>query len=92
MAILITIVSYLIRIYSFLILIRVLLSWVNTNPYGGIGQHPLVRLLMRVTEPVLAPLRRIIPPIGGVVDVSPAVALILLEVTRLLLIAVLSRL
>lgn len=92
MATLITIVSYLMRIYSFLLLIRVLLSWVNTNPYGRVGQHPLVRLLIRVTEPVLAPLRRMIPPIGGVVDISPAVALILLEIARMLLIALLSRL
>ncbi len=76
------IVTWVIQIYQFLILIRVLLSWVNINRYGKPVDHPLVHLLYRLTEPVLAPLRRLIPPIGGGLDLSPVVALILLEVVR----------
>jgi len=76
------IVSLIFQIYAFLILIRVLLSWVNPNPYGRAVDHPLVNLLYRLTEPVLGPLRRLIPPIGGTLDISPIVAIILLEILR----------
>jgi YggT family protein len=76
------IVSFLFQLYEFLILIRVLLSWVSMNPYGSVARHPAVLLLIRVTDPVLEPLRRIIPPIGGAIDISPVVALILLEILR----------
>ncbi|HSJ54345.1 MAG TPA: YggT family protein [Anaerolineae bacterium] len=76
------IVSLVFQAYQFLILIRVLLSWVNVNPYGRAIDHPLVDLLYRLTDPVLEPLRRLIPPIGGVLDLSPIVAMIVLEVLR----------
>ncbi|NLF10889.1 MAG: YggT family protein, partial [Anaerolineaceae bacterium] len=39
-------------------------------------------LLYRLTDPVLEPLRRLIPPIGGMLDITPIVAMILLEVVR----------
>lgn len=78
----IRIVSFLFQLYEFLILIRVLLSWVSVNPYGSVATHPAMLLLIRVTDPVLAPLRRIIPPIGGAIDISPVIALILLEILR----------
>jgi YggT family protein len=65
------------------ILVRVLFSWVNPDPYNS-----LVRLVYQVTEPILAPLRRIIPPIGGL-DLSPMVALVLISLVREILVAVL---
>jgi YggT family protein len=68
-------VSFLFRVYSILILVRVLLTWVSISPY-----HPAVRILHQVTDPVILPLRRLIPPVGGTVDVSPIAALILLEI------------
>jgi len=55
------------ELYSLLILIRVILSWV---PMRSWRPHPAVLWLYRLTEPVLAPARRIIPPIGGI-DFSP---------------------
>ncbi|MFQ6015805.1 MAG: YggT family protein [Anaerolineae bacterium] len=58
------------------IIARVLLSWINPNPY-----HPVIMFIYQVTEPILAPLRRIIPPIG-MIDISPLVAIILLEVVQ----------
>lgn len=76
------IVSLVFQAYQFLILIRVLLSWVNVNPYGRAINHPLIDLLYRLTDPVLEPLRRLIPPIGGMLDITPIVAMILLEVVR----------
>lgn len=84
-----TIVSFLFQIYEFLLLIRVLLSWINSDPYRPVINHPAVRFLERITDPVLAPLRRLIPPIGGAIDISPVVALIILEIVRRILVGVL---
>ncbi|MGD8904279.1 MAG: YggT family protein [Anaerolineae bacterium] len=84
-----TVVSTLIQVYEFLLLIRVLLSWINVDPYRPVIDHPVVDILQRITDPVLAPLRRLIPPIGGAVDISPVVALIILEVLRRILVSVL---
>ena len=64
----------LFEIYSVIMLIRVLSSWFQVDPY-----NPMMRLLYQVTEPVLAPIRRILPQTGGI-DFSPMVALILLQV------------
>jgi YggT family protein len=83
------IISFLIQAYEFLIFIRVLLSWINVNPYRPAIDHPIVDLLYRITDPVLQPLRRIIPPLGGTLDLSPVVALILLEILRQILFRVL---
>lgn len=81
---LIRIINLVFGAYEFLILIRVLLSWVNINPY-----HPLVRILYKLTDPVLKPLQRIIPPISGTIDISPAVALILLYIVERILVSLL---
>lgn len=87
MSTVLTIITQLFRVYEFLILIRVILSWVSPNSY-----HPAVQLLYRITEPVLAPLRRLIPPIGGTIDVSPVIALILLEIVNQVIVSLLIRL
>jgi YggT family protein len=86
-----TIVSFVIQLYAFLLLIRVLLSWVNTNPYQPRIDHPTIRILYQVTDPILKPLQRLIPPVGGAVDISPIVALIILEIARRVLVGFLSR-
>ena len=83
---LIWIINLVFGVYEFLILIRVLLSWVNISPF-----HPLVRILYSLTDPLLKPLQRIIPPIGGTLDISPAVALILLYIVQRVLITLLIR-
>ena len=53
-----TIVNILLTIMYWLILIRALISWVNPDPV-----NPLVQFLMRTTEPVLEPVRRLLPPL-----------------------------
>lgn len=64
----------LVSLYSFVILARILLTWVpNLDPY-----HPAMRLLHQVTEPVLEPARKLIPPIG-MMDISPVVVTIALS-------------
>ena len=73
------IIGSAIQIYSFVLLARVLMSWVPmfTNrpldPY-----NPFVKFLLDVTEPVLAPLRRFC--VIGMIDLSPLVALIGLQI------------
>ncbi len=89
MLLLADIVSVLFRVYEFLIFVRVLLSWINSDPYRPVVTHPVLQILHRITEPVLAPLRRIIPPVGGGLDISPIVALFALEILRLILVSIL---
>ena len=57
----------LLDIYSIILLIRVLMSWVNPSPF-----NPIVQIIYRLTEPVLAPVRRILPAFGPI-DLSPIV-------------------
>jgi len=85
----VTAISVLFQAYEFLILIRVFLSWINTDPYRPVITHPIVQVLLRITDPVLAPLRRVIPPIGGTIDITPVIALLILEIVRRLLTTVL---
>jgi YggT family protein len=63
----------LLQVLNLAILIRVLLSWFPVNP-----SNPLVRLIFDITDPVLAPFRRIIPPIG-MIDLSPLAAILVLQ-------------
>ena len=61
-------------IFYWLMLVRCLISWVNPDPYNS-----LVQFLYKVTEPVLAPLRRLIPVTWGIgIDLSPLIAFLLL--------------
>ena len=66
----IQIVNLVFQLFELLILARVLLSWINASPY-----NPVVQFLHNVTEPFLAPVRRILPP-TGMFDLSPIVVLI----------------
>jgi YggT family protein len=58
------------QIYSYVLLARALMSWIpNLDPY-----NPIVQFLLQITEPVLDPIRKLIPPLGGVMDISIIVA------------------
>ena len=59
-------------LYVFIIvmLIRVVFSWVSPNP-----TNVVTRLAFRITEPVLAPIRRLLPPMSGI-DLSPMVVML----------------
>ena len=62
----------LLQVYTWLILGRVILSWVNPQP-----RNELLLWVIRLTEPVLGPLRRLIPIPG--LDLSPLVAWLLIQ-------------
>jgi YggT family protein len=77
-------IPLLFNLYSFLILARVLLSWINASP-----GNPIVTLIIEATDPVLKPLRSVIPPIG-MMDLSPIAALILLQIVETIVMTIIS--
>lgn len=79
-----TIVSYLLQIYMWIIIIRALISWVNPDPY-----NPIVRFLYQVTEPVLYPIRRRLPFMGGI-DLSPIIVLLVIMFLQVFLVRTLN--
>ena len=73
-------IDLLLQALTWLILIRVLITWIpNLDPF-----NPIVRLLRQATDPTLEPARRIIPPIGGM-DISPIVVILILQGLQMLL-------
>ncbi|MDJ0741405.1 MAG: YggT family protein [Gammaproteobacteria bacterium] len=73
-------VSLTINMFLFAILIGVIISWINPGSY-----NPVVGLIHGLTEPLLAPVRRRMPDLGGI-DLSPMVVMIGLVVLEMLLI------
>ena len=65
--------------YFVLIIVRVIVSWIANQ-----SRHPLIPLIYQLTEPVLRPLNKLLPRLGGV-DLSPLFALIALRFLLLLL-------
>ena len=61
------------QILSLMIFVRLLLSWFPIDPH-----NPIVRLLYQITEPILAPFRRVIPRIG-MFDLSGLAALLVIQ-------------
>ena len=76
-----TILDYILKALSWIIVIRALLSWVNPDPYNA-----FVQFLYKITEPILAPFRRIVPMHTIGVDFSPIFALIAIWFVKLFLV------
>jgi YggT family protein len=73
------ITAYLVQFYFFAILAMIILSWVAPG-----GNSPVLYLLYQLTEPVMAPFRKIIPPMGGL-DLSPILVFIAINVIQIAL-------
>ena len=71
----------LITVYSFIILISALLSFVRPDPYS-----PIVQILYRLTNPVYAFVRRYVPTIINGIDLAPLVVILILYVIRLFIV------
>lgn len=75
-------IAYLIvEIYLYIVIARVVLSWFPIGPDSPF--RPVVRALGAVTDPILTPLRRVLPPlrVGGMgIDLSPIILLVALEI------------
>lgn len=69
-------VSLVFNIVYFILVIRIILSWVNPDPYNEI-----VKIIYRISDPILAPFRRLPLQIGGM-DLSPIVAFLVLSVVK----------
>lgn len=67
----------ILTLYIWLIFIRVVLGWV-----GAGSREPLFRPVFVLTDPVLKPLSGLVPPIGGVLDISPMIALLIIWMLR----------
>jgi Predicted integral membrane protein len=73
-------IDSLINVFIYSIFAVVIISWINPGSY-----NPAVEVLHKITEPVLKPFRRLIPPVSGM-DLSPIAALLALQVLKMLLI------
>jgi YggT family protein len=72
-------VDFVLLLYIVLILVRVVIGFVGADSY-----HPIVPLVMQLTEPVMKPFRRLVPNIGGL-DFSPMVVLLVITLARVLI-------
>ncbi len=85
MTYLIQFIELLYWVLTIAILARVLLSWVRMDRFPAIA-----RLVVQITEPILAPIRRLLPATAGL-DFSPFIAIIALDIIRRLLIGILGK-
>ena len=69
----------LVDLYSLVVLMAVVMSWIRVD-----RRNPLGKIVYSLTEPVLAPIRRVLPVMGGL-DFSPMVVLLALQFLRRLL-------
>lgn len=68
-------IMLILDIYTWVIIAAAVISWVTPNPY-----NPVVRLLRRLTEPVLAPIRQLLPPWKTFgLDFSPMIVILLIQ-------------
>ena len=73
------VIGLLINIYFFGLLAMIILSWIAPG-----SRHPAIFLLHQITEPVMAPVRKLLPPMGGL-DLSPILVFILINVLQIAL-------
>jgi YggT family protein len=80
-------INFVLNIYTFLIIARAIISWVNPDPYNQV-----VRILDKLTEPVLYPIRKLLRRVTGnlPMDFSPIIAIVLIQIAGSLLIRILN--
>lgn len=81
MDIILLVIIRLIDLYTLIIVVRALLSWVNVGRDSQFGYW-----LHRITEPFLEKIRRIVPAVGFGIDISPILAIIVLSMVKRMLI------
>ena len=78
-------INFLFDAYIIIIFARVVISWVNADPY-----NPIVRFLTQATEPLLYRIRRFLPPLGGL-DLSPMVLILAIIFLQTLIVPTLQQ-
>jgi YggT family protein len=69
----------LLNFYLFAIIVQIILSWLAPQ-----NNNPIVGILYQITEPIMSPARRLVPPMGGL-DLSPIIVILFIQVLELLL-------
>jgi YggT family protein len=84
---LIRFIGWLLDLYSYVIIAAALISWVSPDP-----RNPIVQFLRQITEPVLAPVRRMLPPwkTGGL-DLSPIIVLLAIQFIERVILPLVAR-
>lgn len=72
-------INLLVTVFYIAILARVLLSWFPIGPDSAL--MPVVRVVFQITEPILGPIRRILPDMGAI-DLSPMIAIVVLIIIQ----------
>ncbi len=80
------VLDWVLVVSMWVIAIRALISWVNPDPY-----NPIVQILQRLTEPILRPLRKLVPPYKIGIDISPIIAFLIIIFLRIALVNTLLR-
>ena len=78
--VIVALLIYLLQLYVLVLFVRIVLSWFPMSPDGFLGG--VMRVLYALTEPILAPLRSVLPPVragAGAIDLSPLVVLLVIE-------------
>lgn len=75
----------ILKIYFFALIVMIILSWVAPN-----ADHPGAMLVMQLVEPIMAPVRRVIPPLG-MIDLSPIVVFIAINLLDALVVGAMIR-
>ncbi len=83
---LIQLIQIIFYMWQLMLLARILLSWVQVDPY-----NPIVQLLYSATEPILRPIRELLPQ-TGMFDFSPLVAIILAQLLQIFLVQIIRSL
>jgi len=78
------VISWGLTIFMWVLIARAILSWVNPDPY-----NPIVKFLYSVTEPVLYPIRKRVPYLGGL-DLSPLIVIMILLFLQVFLVKTLQ--
>ncbi|MGQ4878221.1 YggT family protein [Billgrantia sp. LNSP4103-1] len=79
------IANAILKIYFFALIVMIILSWVAPN-----ASHPGALLVMQLVEPIMAPVRRVIPPLG-MIDLSPIVVFIAISLIDGMVVGALAR-
>ncbi len=76
------VINIILTLYMYVIIARAILSWVSPDPY-----NPIVQMLYKVTEPVLNPIRRIVPTWKAGLDLSPMIVILIIFFLKRFLVA-----
>tara|TARA_B100001750_G_C14992763_1_gene343364 strand:+ start:218 stop:466 length:249 start_codon:yes stop_codon:yes gene_type:complete len=72
----ISIINITFEILTYIIFIRVILSWFSHNPY-----QPIIKLIYQISDFALSPIRNAVSPIGGI-DISPIIAIFMIQLIK----------